>query len=101
MFVQTICLVRFDEAFEHFETIANSLTSLGVSQATRMIEDANLLNVRDDVNTIANGRVDRFEMVMFRQHDAVGFQHQRITVVALGFRESTVDRDGLPAAFQR
>ena len=66
-----------------------------------MIEDADLLDVRDDINAVANGRVDRFEMVMFRQHDAVGFQHQRITVVAIGFGESSVDRDGLPAAFQR
>ena len=101
MFVQTISLVRFDEAFEHFKTIANSLTSLGVSQAARMIEDADFLDVRDDVDAIANGCVDRFEMVMFRQHDAVGFQHQRITVIAVGLGKSSVDRDGLAAAFER
>ena len=47
VFMQTICLVRFDQAFKHLDAIADALAAFGVAGASRFVEHADFLNVAD------------------------------------------------------
>ena len=62
--------------------------------------------IRQDQSGLATfpvtyGCIDRFEVMVFCQHNSIGFQHQCITVVAVSLGERPVDGDGLATTFQR
>lgn len=57
-FVDSICLVGFDEALELFDSVADSLSSLGVPGAARLFETANVSITWDDIDSVAYGRFD-------------------------------------------
>jgi hypothetical protein len=101
--MQAIGLVSFNESFQHFDDGSGCVGRVRCRGGGEVcIKDVRISwTVGNDVDTVADGGSDGFEVVMFSQHDAVGLQHQRIAIVAVGFGKRAVDGDGFAAAFQR
>lgn len=51
--MKPIGLVRLDQTFEHFEAVADALTSLGVAEAAGVVEGSDFLDGGDDVDAVS------------------------------------------------
>src|SRR5438067_6790539 len=95
---QLIVAVSLDQPLQHPDRLPHLGAALGVGYAARGVRFADYLDAGNDVHAIADGGLDRFEMMVQREERAICLQHQRVAVIAVGFGECAVDGDRLPAA---
>ena len=98
---EVVVAIEFDQSLEHPDLMAAVCAPVGVGEATAAGVFANHGNAGDDVDALADRSLDRFDMMVQGQQRVIGLLNQRVAVVAVGFRERTVDRDRLAAAFER
>ena len=56
--------IRFDQLFEQFHVAPDLDAAFGVRHPARTLPGADLRNARDDVDALADGRLDGLEAVM-------------------------------------